>query len=194
MPAGVLVCAVSRMCISDWREVVSSLQHACRRSTELQRSTFTVFPYGRSLVRISKYATTLSCHVTSSSFEIISYVAFLRRESNWNACSRTGRNLLSADQKILWRYLLPSNASNNLWILDFMLGLLDNSSGGITINYYNHNLTVLQCTYNFVITLEIFTGWPVFFRRFYSLLPGTAVCRCIPILLTLTGTGLILVI
>jgi hypothetical protein len=81
---------------------------------------------------------------------------------------------------------LPGNSSNNLWILDFMLGLLDKSSCGITINYYTRNLTVLQCTYNLVITLEIFTGWPlVFFCRDYSHLSETTVCRCIPILLTL---------
>jgi hypothetical protein len=83
--------------------------------------------------------------------------------------------------------MLPCNASNNLWILNFMVGLLDKSSGGITINYYTRNLTVLQCTYDLVNTLEIFTGWPpAFFCRYYSLLSGTAVCRCITILLTLS--------
>jgi hypothetical protein len=36
------------------------------QNTELQRPTFTVFPFGRSRVRISKFATALSCHITIS--------------------------------------------------------------------------------------------------------------------------------
>jgi hypothetical protein len=38
--------------------------------------------------------------------------------------------------------VLAGNASSNLWILDFMLDLLDISSGGITLNYYSLNLTI----------------------------------------------------
>jgi hypothetical protein len=38
--------------------------------------------------------------------------------------------------------VLPGNASNNLWILDLMLGLLDISSGGITINDNTLNITL----------------------------------------------------
>jgi hypothetical protein len=41
---------------------------------------------------------------------------------------------------LLYCDVLPGNASNNLWILDFMLCLLDKSSGGITVNYYTLNI------------------------------------------------------
>jgi hypothetical protein len=54
--------------------------------------------------------------------------------------------------------VLPGNTSCNLWVLDFMLGLCDTSLGGLTINDNTLNVTVLQCTYNIVIILEIFTG------------------------------------
>jgi hypothetical protein len=45
--------------------------------------------------------------------------------------------------------VLAGNASNIMWALDFMLDLFDKSSGGITVTYYTHNLTVNTLRYFF---------------------------------------------
>jgi hypothetical protein len=39
--------------------------------------------------------------------------------------------------------VLPGNASNNLWILDFMLGLLVIYQPEFRLNYYSLNFTVI---------------------------------------------------
>jgi hypothetical protein len=105
------------------------------------------------------------------------------------------------DHILLTCWLVTRRIICGFWILCSVYWI--NRQADFTINDNTLNLTVLECTYNLVITLEVFTdSHPVFFCRYYSLLSGTAVCRCIPILLTLcrlsclsvSGTGFILVI
>jgi hypothetical protein len=70
--------------------------------------------------------------------------------------------------------VLPGNASNNLWVTDFISQFIGYTPSGITINDNTLNITLLQCEFNLVITLQIFTGWPpAFFCHYYSLLTNS---------------------